>query len=101
MGYFSFIVLSITHFHNDGLNSLAKTAVFSLKTTYAADSDSPENCQICHAFSSININSVIILFSSGLLIENCTLIKNDFDFRSTHVEVNYLRGPPSYNIRSI
>jgi len=101
LGYFSFIVLSITHFHSDGLNSGARTIGFTYKTSYSADSDSPENCQICHAFSSINVNTVIIAFSSGLLIESCTLVNNESDYRSDLIESQYLRGPPSFNIHSI
>lgn len=101
LGYLSFIVLSITHFHSDGLNSSAQTTGFTNKISYSADSDSPENCQICHAFSSINVNNVIIAFSSGLLIENCTLINNESDYRSDLIDIYYLRGPPTLNILSI
>jgi hypothetical protein len=101
LGYFSFIVLSITHFHSDGLNSILEKTGVANKISYSADSDSPENCQICHAFSSINVNTVFIAFSSGLLIENCTLIKNESDYRSNLIDINYLRGPPTLNILSI
>jgi hypothetical protein len=100
-GYFSFIVLSITHFHSDGLNNCNRTISFSNKISCSADSDTPENCQICHSFSSINVNSVIIAFSSGLLIENCTLINYDSDYKSNLIDINYLRGPPSFNTLSI
>jgi hypothetical protein len=100
VGYFSFIVLSITHFHGGAVNSNCRTVEFINKISCSTDCDSQENCQICHSFSSININTVIIAFSSGLLVENCTLINNDSDYKSNPVDINYLRGPPSLNILS-
>ena len=100
LGYFSFIVLTITHFHGDASNSNGRTIGFTYNISCPTSSDSQENCQICHSFSSININTVIIAFSSGLLVENCTLINNDSDYKSNPVDINYLRGPPSLNILS-
>ena len=100
-GYFSFIVLTITHFHNEGVNSCNRNAVPAYNISCTTETDSPENCQICHSFSSINISTVIIAFSSGLLIENCTLLNNDTNYKSNPVDINYLRGPPTFNILSV
>jgi hypothetical protein len=100
-GYFSFIVLTITHFHNEGLNSYNRNIVPAYNISSTTETDSPENCQICHSFSSININTVIITFSSGLLVEDCTLFNDDTIYKSNPVDINYLRGPPNFNILSV
>jgi hypothetical protein len=101
LGYFSFIVLTITHFHGDTLSSNNQSPGITYNISCPISSDSQDNCQICHSFSSINISSVITTFSSGLLIENCTLINNDLSYNSNSVDLNYLRGPPSLNILSV
>ena len=101
LGYFSFIVLTITHFHGDALNSNNQTLGFTNNISCPTSSDSQDNCQICHSFSSINISTVIIAFSAGLLIENCTLINHDSNYKSNPVDINYLRGPPTLNILSV
>jgi hypothetical protein len=101
LGYFSFVVLTITHFHNKGLDSYSPNTVPAYNISCKAGTDSPESCQICHSFSSININTVIIAFSSGLLIDNCTLFNNDTIYKTNPVDINYLRGPPTLNILSV
>ena len=101
LGHISFIILTITHFHEDTLNNTYKTIGMAHTNLYSTFSDSQDNCQICHSFSSINIHTVIIAFSSGLLIENCTLINHDSNYKSNPVDINYLRGPPSLNILSV
>src|SRR5674476_1371064 len=98
LGYFSFIVLTVTHFHGDALSGNNRTPGFTYNISCPTSSDSQDNCQIYHSFSSINIHTVIIAFSSGLLIENCTLLYNDLDYNSNSVDINYLRGPPTLNI---
>ena len=100
-GYFSFIILTITHVHVDTLNNTYKTIGIARTNLYSTSSDSQDNCQICHSFSSINIHTVIIAFASGLLIENCTLIKHDSNYKLNPIDINYLRGPPSLNIFSV
>ena len=101
LGYFSFIVLTITHVHGDTLNNTYKTIGIACTNLCSTSSDSQDNCQICHLFSSINVNTNGTTFHSVLLIETCTLINIDSKYKSNPVDVNYLRGPPSGNILSI
>jgi hypothetical protein len=101
LGYFSFIALTITHFHGDALSGNNRASGFDYNISCPTSADTQDNCQICHSFSSININKVIIAFSSGLLIENCTLLNKDLNYNSNLVDINYLRGPPSLNILSV
>ena len=101
LGYFSFIVLTITHVHGDTLNNTYKTIGIACTNLCSTSSDSQDNCQICHLFSSINVNTNGTTFHSVLLIETCTLINIDSKYKSNPVDLNYLRGPPSGNILSI
>ena len=101
LGYFSFIILTITHVHVDTLNNTYKTIGIARTNLYSTSSDSQDNCQICHLFSSINVNTNGTTFHSVILIETCTLINIDSKYKSNPVDVNYLRGPPSKNILSI
>jgi hypothetical protein len=101
LGYFSFIILTITHVHGNTFNSNCRTVEVINKISYSTACDSQENCQICHSFSSINVNNIKTAFSSGLLIETCVLINNDSNYKSNPVDINYLRGPPTFNILSI
>jgi hypothetical protein len=100
-GYFSFLILTITHFHITASNRNGGTPGIVYKTLYSTNSDTQENCQICYSFFSINFNSVITAFSSGLLIESCALSNNFSNYKTNPVDKNYLRGPPSLNIFSI
>src|ERR1035438_5125169 len=101
LGYFSFIILTITHVHGDKVNNTYKTIGIACANLNSTSSDSQDNCQICHLFSSMNVNTNSTTLYSGLLIEACTLINIDSKYKSTPVDVNYLRGPPSENILSI
>ena len=101
LGYFSFIILTITHVHGDTLNNTYKTTGIACANLYSTSSDSQDNCQICHLFSSINVNTNGTAFHSVILIETCTLINVDSKYKSNAVDINYLRGPPSENILSI
>jgi hypothetical protein len=100
LGYFSFIILTITHVHGDTLNNTYKTIGIACTHLSSTSSDSQDNCQICHLFSSININTNGTTLHSVLLIETCTLLNIDPKYKSNPVDVNYLRGPPSENILS-
>ena len=98
MGYISFIALTVNHFHGDTFNSNYKTIGLAHTNSCATTSESQENCQICHLYSSINVTSIGIKISSGILVENCVVINIDPGFSTNFTEVNYLRGPPSDNI---
>ena len=100
LGYFSFIILTITHVHGDTLNNTYKTIGIACTNLYSTSPDSQDNCQICHLFSSININTNGTTLHSVLLVETCTLLNIDPKYKSNPVDVNYLRGPPSENILS-
>jgi hypothetical protein len=101
LGYLSFIALTVTHFHGDAVSGNNRAPGITYNISCSTSSDSQDNCQICHSFSSININKVIITFASGLLIESCTLINHDSNYKSNPIDINYLRGPPSLNILSV
>jgi hypothetical protein len=101
LGHISFILLTITHFHGNTLNNTCKTIGITHTNLYATFSDSQDNCQICHLFSSINVNTNGTSIHSVLLIETCILITIDSKYKSNPVDINYLRGPPDENILSI
>jgi hypothetical protein len=100
LGYFSFIVLTISHFHGDSINNCCKTIGITHSNLFSTFTDSQDNCQICHLLSSINVNTNNITIASGLLIKTCTLINIKIGYKSNPTDVNYLRGPPSDNILS-
>ena len=101
LGYFSFIILTITHVHGDTVNNTYKTTGIACTNLHSTSSDSQDNCQICHLFSSINVNTNSITLFSGLLVETCAIKIIDSNYKSNPVDINYLRGPPSENIFSI
>jgi hypothetical protein len=100
-GYISFIAITITHVHSNESNSNYRTIDVLHSNSFTANSDSQENCQICHLYSSIEVINIGINLSSVLAAENYLFIKNDSGYISNSVNVNYLRGPPSINILSI
>jgi hypothetical protein len=101
LGYFSFIILTITHIHRDTINDTCHTIGIANTNLCSTFSDSQDNCQICHLFSSINVNTNSIALFPGLLIETCTVKIIDSNYKSNPVDINYLRGPPSGNNFSI
>lgn len=95
VGYISFVLLSITHFHspepvNSGKASLVISTVIS-KTP----GDTEDNCPICHLFSSVNFNSFpevnTILSSVHEQIDPV----NESNFESWLSDSQFLRGPPA------
>ena len=101
LGYISFIILTITHVHGDTFNNIDKTIGISHTNSCSTTSESQENCQICHLYSSINITSIGINISSDIAVGNFVLIDIDSKYTASFVNLNYLRGPPTNNIHSI
>lgn len=95
LGYLSFVMLSITHFHNpDSVNS-GKT-VLSVKTSVSkALSDSEDNCQICHLYSSVNFFSPALIISNILKFESPVNTIDQIGYQSEFFKSLSLRAPPS------
>lgn len=100
-GYLSFILLSIVHFHSNTVYNNYKSSEIVNYVLHSTTSDNDENCPICLSFSSINVNTINLTFSSSLLIENCPLIIIASGYKSNSQNVKYLRGPPNNNILSL
>jgi hypothetical protein len=100
-GYLSFIAITITHVHSNEFRNNYKTIDVSHSNSYALNSESQDNCQICLLYSSIDVVSIDINLSSILAAENCLIVNNDSVYKSDFVNVNYLRGPPTINILSV
>jgi hypothetical protein len=100
-GYLSFVLLSIMHFHGNSINNKYKASEYSNKVFYSTVADNDENCPICISFSSININANNFTFPSTQFIENCPLLIIASCYKFNSGDVNYLRGPPIYNIHSV
>ncbi len=102
LGYLSFMLISLTHFHNE-LNYGKGSTVENVSNSTSSKTSGPneENCPICQFASSISIYTVSITVSGNLIFESNILLKNDPIFISAIIQGNFLRGPPEFNIHLV
>ena len=99
LGYITFILISITHFHKEIFYGSEKTIDnISNSTTSKTSGENEDNCPICQFSSSINVNIVSLPVTSGLVLESIVFLNNETVFTTNIIHVNSLRGPPSFNI---
>lgn len=97
LGYIAFILISITHFHKEVIYGNEKI-VDNVSTSSKTSGENEDNCPICQFSSSINISLVSLPLTSDLVLESIVLLNNETVFTNNIVQVNSLRGPPSFNI---
>ena len=99
LGYISFILISITHFHKEIFYGSEKTIDnVSNSASSKTSGQSEDNCPICQLSFSINVNTVSVTVTSNLVVESIVFLNNESVFTSHIVNINSLRGPPSLNI---
>jgi hypothetical protein len=102
LGYFAFILISITHFHKEIFYGSEKTADNISNSTNSTASNTSglndDNCPVCQLSSSLNINVISLALTSGLVLESVVFLNNEVVFTTNVVHVNSLRGPPTFNV---
>ena len=99
LGYISFILISLTHFHKEILYGSEKTADnISNSSTSKTSGDNEENCPVCQLSSSLNFNVTSVIVSSGLVLESIVFLNDETIIGTNIVHANSLRGPPSFNV---
>jgi hypothetical protein len=99
LGYITFILISVTHFHKEIFYGSEKTIDnISNSMSSKTSGQNEDNCPICQFSSSINVSIVSLPISSGLVLESIVFLNNETVFTTSIVQLNSLRGPPSFNI---
>jgi hypothetical protein len=99
LGYVSFVLISVAHNHIEMLIGSGKHSVLVIVDETAGPGyKSEQNCQICHLSSSINTIASPLALHSILLIEGTVIIKYESTYQSNTINVNFLRGPPSFTV---
>lgn len=95
LGYVSFVLLSITHFHQSAaLRSDNK--VLSAQTSTAKTLSDPENnCPVCHLYSSVNYYYPRQVISNILAAHIQVPAINETGYQSEFFKSLSLRAPPS------
>jgi len=96
LGYLSFVLLSITHFH-----SAETTCNSNLTSQFASDTsfsktpkESADNCPICHLYSSINFCLLTGVIAPDLTVQSKISLNNKTGYKFTLSEMLFPRGPP-------
>lgn len=95
LGYLSFILVSITHFHHfDSLNP-DKTVLSSEISVSKTLTNSEDNCPVCHLYSSVIICSLRQTVSNLQTVESPVATVNEAGYQTEFFSSLSLRAPPS------
>lgn len=101
LGYLSFVLLSITHFHSFCLSNSDTIVQFTNTSAVKTIDDGQGDCPVCHLYSTVSFTPIQAVASFVFTVEGKISSFSETSCQNKFNDSQYLRAPPSLISHSV